>query len=155
MLACLTLNRPRIDEEFVLIWLPDTPQAPWLRRVSQVDINDIARSCHLIWHAHGEPPHMQQRPRADTPALRRAYRAFHTLLSLIPGAADHLDTTSPRDLGAVLTSLVREPDKRRMADSVCATYACCRWRTCTRTGATSTPRCWMPGWPRTAPAPIC
>jgi hypothetical protein len=114
--ACLSLNRPRIEEEFVLIWLPDTPQAPWLHQVSQADINDIARSCHLIWHAHGEPPHMRQRPKSDTPALRHAYRAFQSLLSLIPGAADHLDTTSPRDLGAVLTGLRREPDMLRMVD---------------------------------------
>lgn len=115
--ACLTLNRPRIEEEFALIRLPDTPQAPWLRQVSQADINDLARSCHLIFHAHGEAPHMQQRPKVDTPALRSAYRAFHALLTLIPGAVDHLDTTSPRDLGAVLTSLAGDPKKRRMAET--------------------------------------
>lgn len=114
--ACLNLNRPRIDEEFVLIRLPDAPEAPWLRHVSQADINDLARSCHLIFHAHGEPPHMQQRPKADTPALRSAYRAFHALLTLGSGAIDHLDTTSPRDLGAVLTSLTGDPEKRRMAE---------------------------------------
>jgi intracellular multiplication protein IcmJ len=114
--ACLTLNRPRIEEEFALIRLPDTPQAPWLPRVSQADINDLARACHMIFHAHGEPPHMQQRPKTDTPALRHAYRAFRSLLTLIPGAAGQLDTTSPRDLGAVLTSLAGDPDKRRMAE---------------------------------------
>ena len=116
-LACLSLNRPRIDEEFALIRLPETPLAPWIPYVSQADINDLARACHLIFHAHGEPPHMQTRPKVDAPDLRRAYRAFHSLLTLIPGAADHLDTTSPRDLGAVLTSLVNEPDKRSLVDN--------------------------------------
>ena len=52
---------------------------------------------------------MQQRPKIDTPALRHAYRAFHSLLTLIPGAADYLGTTSPRDLGAVLTGLAVDP----------------------------------------------
>jgi intracellular multiplication protein IcmJ len=94
--ACQTLNRPRIEQEFVLIWLPE---------VSQPALIHLVRSCHLVFHAHGEAPHMTQRPRSDTPALRAAYRAFHALLSLIPETLAHIGTTSPRDLDAAITGL--------------------------------------------------
>lgn len=90
----------------MLIWLPE---------VSQPAVIHLVRSCHLVFHAHGEPAHMMQRPRADTPALRAAYRAFFSLMTLVGAAADHLGTTSPRDLGAVLISL--SDQQRVLADA--------------------------------------
>ena len=103
--AALTLNRPRIDEEFVLIWLPEVPQAA---------VMHVARSCHLIFHVHGEEPHMTRRPRVDTAYLRAAYRSFHALLSLIPDVDAPIGTTSPRDVWAALAGM--PPEKRPRAE---------------------------------------
>jgi intracellular multiplication protein IcmJ len=97
--ACQTLNRPRIEDEFLPLWLPE---------VSQAALIHLARSCHLVFHAHGEPPHMMRRPRSDTPALRAAYRTFHALLGLKPESLARIGTTSPRELDGAIAGLSAE-----------------------------------------------
>jgi intracellular multiplication protein IcmJ len=96
--ACQHLGRETINQEFTLIWLPE---------LSQAALNHVVRAVHLIFHAHGEPAHMAERPRADTPALRSAYRTYRALADRAGSARQRIGTTSPRDLGAALLGLPR------------------------------------------------
>jgi|SRR5580658_508063 intracellular multiplication protein IcmJ len=89
----LHLDRPQIDAEAVLIWLPE---------MSQAAIVALARHIHLILVAHGEPATMDRRPRRDDPALVAAYSAYRALLGAQTSLAGRLGTTRPSDVGAVL-----------------------------------------------------
>ncbi len=84
---CQHLDRPSIHEEAALIWLPE---------LSQAAVIALARSAHLVVHAHGEPPHMDRgRPVRDEPALRAAWAAFHALRGRSRAAKQRLGTASP------------------------------------------------------------
>jgi hypothetical protein len=90
------LDRPRINQEATLIWLPDIPQAAVIA---------LARRIHQILVVQGEPPHMERRPRGNSPALIAAYKAYKALLSGQATVREYLGTTSPVDLGAALLTL--------------------------------------------------
>lgn len=98
------LNRLRIEEEAVLIWLPELTQA---------ELNAVVRQVHLVYQAHGEPPSMDRRPAVGTAALRAAYRSYQGLAERVAGAAERLGTTSPRDLGIALLCLPKAAQDRR------------------------------------------
>ena len=91
------LNRPTIEQEAVLVWLPELTQAA---------LNGLVRGIHLVLHAHGEPAPLERRPRAETDAVFAAYAAHKALLDRSAAAARaRLGTTSPRQLGAALLAL--------------------------------------------------
>jgi hypothetical protein len=98
------LNRPRIEEEAVLVWVPEMTQAA---------INAVSRHAQLVFHEHGESPAMDRRPRAGTPALRAAYRTFKALEGRSHAARERLGSVSPRDLGVALLSLPKAAQQRR------------------------------------------
>jgi len=84
---CQHLDRPSIHEEAALIWLPE---------LSQAAVIVLARSAHLVVHAHGEPPHMDRgRPVRDKPALRAAWAALRALRGRSRAAKQRLGTASP------------------------------------------------------------
>lgn len=90
------LNRPCIEQEAALIWLPEMTQAA---------LNSVARGIHMLLHAHGEPAPMERRPRAETDEVFAAYAAHKALQERAAGARARLGTTSPRQLGAALLAL--------------------------------------------------
>ena len=98
------LDRPTIDEEVTLIWLPE---------MSQAALNNVVSQIHRIFRAHGEPPAMGRRPRIDTQALRAAYVAYQALAERGKAAHSRLGTTSAADLGAALIGLRPEAYERR------------------------------------------
>jgi intracellular multiplication protein IcmJ len=100
------LNRPRIEDEAVLIWLPELTQAA---------LNAVVRQVHLVFLTHGEPPAMDRRPAIGTPALRAAYRTYKGVEERAAAAAERLGSTSPRDLGIALLSLPSVAQERRKA----------------------------------------
>jgi intracellular multiplication protein IcmJ len=98
------LNRPQIEQEGMLVWLPE---------LSQAAVNAIARHCQFVFHTHGESPAMDRRPRIGTPELRAAYRAYKALEERSAQAVERLGTCSPRELGVALMSLSKEYRERR------------------------------------------
>src|SRR5580658_28726 len=102
----LHLERPQIDAEAVLIWLPE---------MSQAAIVALTRRIHLVLVAHSEPATMDRRPRRDDPALVAAYSAYRALLSAQAALAGRLGTTRPGDVGAVLLGLDPARYARRAA----------------------------------------
>lgn len=90
------LNRPCIEQEAVVIWLPEMTQAA---------LNSLAREIHLTLHAHNEPAPMERRPRAGTDVVCAAYASYQALQERAAAARTRLGTTSPRHLGAALLGL--------------------------------------------------
>ena len=90
------LNRPTIEQEAVLVWLPEMTQGV---------LNGLVRGIHLILHAHGEPAPLERRPRAETDAVFAAYAAHKALQDRSAAARARFGTTSPRQLGAALLAL--------------------------------------------------
>jgi hypothetical protein len=90
------LDRPFIDDEATIVWLPEMTQAT---------VNALVRETHRVFHAHGEPPTMERRPLTDTASLRAAYVSYQTLAERGAAAKARLGSTSPVDLGAALLAL--------------------------------------------------
>jgi intracellular multiplication protein IcmJ len=90
------LTGPEIEKEAVLIWLPELGQA---------GLNVLVRGIHVIAARHGEPPHLDERPRTDDPALRAVFSAYAALRARAAGAITRLGTASPLDLGHALLDL--------------------------------------------------
>ncbi len=90
------LERPRIEEEAMLIWLPE---------MSQRAVIGLARTIHLKLRESGEPVD------AAVPSLGRAepyahlFRARRELLARAAIVKTRLGTSSPRELGAALRAL--------------------------------------------------
>lgn len=90
------LDRPRIDEEATLIWLPE---------MSQAAVIALSRRVHQVLLAHGEPPHMGRRPRSAVPPIIAAFSAYRALRTREGALAERLGATSPPILGAALLGL--------------------------------------------------
>ena len=101
------LNRPEIDREAVLIWLPEMAQAA---------LNVLVRQLHLALLAAGQGPMWQPAggvvppPAAHAPLA--AYRALHERAAV---ADMRLGTSSPRQLGAALLRLPGSEYRHRAA----------------------------------------
>ena len=93
---CRHLGRDGMEQGYAVIWLPEASQAV---------LNHLARAVHLVLHAHGEPPHMAERPTGDTPALRSAFNSYRALAGRMAQARSRIGTTSPRELGEALIGL--------------------------------------------------
>ena len=83
------LDRPRIDEEASLIWLPE---------VSQVVINTLMREIHIRLRTLGETLHAEFRLSLDTEERRRLFHARALLQSRGAAAVARLGTGRPSEL---------------------------------------------------------
>ncbi len=93
---CRHLGRDGMEQGYAVIWLPEASQAV---------LNHLVRAVHLVLHAHGEPPHMAERPTSDAPALRSAFNSYRALAGRMAQARSRIGTTSPRELGEALIGL--------------------------------------------------
>lgn len=97
-------ERPQIDAEASLIWLPE---------MSQAMLNCFVRSIHLTLHAEGEPVDMRRTPRSSAPGVLEAFRAYRALRERAAPAFDRLGSNSFAELGATLLDLRPKAYARR------------------------------------------
>ena len=90
------LERPRIDEEARLIWLPE---------MSQPALNVMIRAIHARLRALGERLDPEARPLLCTNDRRRLYHARIAVAERGVAATARLGTDKPSDLGHVLLHL--------------------------------------------------
>jgi intracellular multiplication protein IcmJ len=90
------LERPRIDEEASLIWLPE---------VSQVVINTLMREIHIRLRTLRETLHAEFRLSLDTEERRRLFHARALLLGCGAAASSRLGTGRPSDLASAMLRL--------------------------------------------------
>ena len=93
---CRHLERPRIDEEAALIWLPE---------MSQPALNVTMREIHLQLRALGEDLYDAGRLRLNTPERLRLYYARSALSARAAAAASRLGTDKPSELAGALCRL--------------------------------------------------
>lgn len=97
-------ERPDIDSEAALIWLPE---------MSQAMLNSFVRSIHLILHANREPADMRRGPRSSAPGVLEVFRAYRALRERAAPALDRVGSNSFADLGASLLHLSPKAYARR------------------------------------------
>jgi intracellular multiplication protein IcmJ len=90
------LERPRIDEEASLIWLPE---------MSQVVINTLMREIHIRLRTLGERLDVGFRLSLDTDERRRLFHARALLLGRGAAAIARLGTGLPSDLASAMLQL--------------------------------------------------
>lgn len=90
------LERPRIDDEARLIWLPE---------MSQAGLNVLIREMHCRLRALGERLHLDSRPTVATDDRICVYHAQQALLARGEAAAARLDSALPSDLADALVRL--------------------------------------------------
>jgi hypothetical protein len=100
------LDRPRIDEEALLIWLP---------QMSQQAVNTIIREIHIKLRDAGEPLGDDDALRLVTPARNELCSARAELAARAAGAASRLGTDAPSELGSALCQLSPSVYMRRSA----------------------------------------
>ena len=93
---CRHLERPRIDEEAILVWLPE---------MSQPALSVTMREIHLQLRALGEDLYDAGRLRLDTPERLRFYYARSALSARAAAAASRLGTDKPSELAGALYRL--------------------------------------------------
>lgn len=98
------LDRPRIDDEAELAWLPE---------MSQPAVNITVREIHLRLRALGESLDAATPPQRDTPERRRLYHARAALRERTGAAATRLDSGLPSELGRALLRLSPSAYARR------------------------------------------
>ena len=93
---CRHLDRPRIDEEAVLVWLPE---------MSQPALNVTMREIHVQFRTLGEDLCDAGRLRLNIPERLRLYYARSALCAQTAAAASRLGTDKPSDLAGALCRL--------------------------------------------------
>jgi intracellular multiplication protein IcmJ len=94
------LNRPDIDREATLIWLPELPQS---------DIIRLVREIHLQCHAaKTKPDDLHSVSSRIAAPLLGGFAAYQALLERQEAADARLGTLSPKALGAALLELPPE-----------------------------------------------
>jgi hypothetical protein len=93
---CRHLDRLRIDEEAVLVWLPE---------MSQPALNVTMREIHMQLRTLGEDLYDAGRLRLNTPERLRLYYARSALGARTAAAASRLGTDKPSDLAGALCRL--------------------------------------------------
>jgi hypothetical protein len=93
---CCHLERPRIDEEAALVWLPE---------MSQPALNVTMREIHMQLRALGEDLHEAGRRHLDTPERLRLYCARSAFSARAAAAASRLGTDKPSELAGALCRL--------------------------------------------------
>lgn len=86
-------DRPRIEDEATLIWMPE---------MSQAVLNRLVRGIHLTLHATDESLDMGRAPRGRSPGPIAAFRAYRSLHKRAAPALDRLGTNSFALLGVAL-----------------------------------------------------
>ncbi len=99
-------ERPRIDEEAALVWLPE---------MSQAAVNTTMREIHMQLRALGEGLHAEHRLRLDLPERRILHHARAALAARGAPAAARLGTGAPSELGGALFRLPSASYTRRAA----------------------------------------
>ena len=95
------LNRPDIDREAVLIWLPEMAQAA---------LNVLVRQIHLACIGAGVSPILSDAGWSSSkPAAAKPLAAYAALQERSAVAMERLGTNSPRLLGGVLLDLRLDP----------------------------------------------
>jgi len=97
-------ERPQIDTEVTLIWMPE---------MSQAVLNCLVRGIHVFLHGYGEPPGLRRSPLSFDPGVAEAYRAYRALQERTGPALDRLGTNSFAELGAALLGLRPDAYARR------------------------------------------
>ncbi len=98
------LQRPHIDEEAGLVWLPE---------MSQQAVNALVREIHIRLRALGESLDAASVFRTRSDELRRLHYTRSVLAERGPAAASRLGTASPRELGVSLLRLSPAGHSRR------------------------------------------
>jgi intracellular multiplication protein IcmJ len=98
------LERPRIDEEAVLVWLPE---------ISQAALNATMREVHVALQALGEDVHADAVFRTRPSALSNRYYARAVLADRRGAAEARAGTASPHELGMALLELSPAAYRRR------------------------------------------
>lgn len=98
------LDRPRIDDEAQLVWLPE---------LAQPAISVLVRRMHQRLHALAEPL-LASEPLLGACGERDAIRVTRAALApRVTEVADRLGTASPRELGRALARLPAAATRRR------------------------------------------
>ncbi len=101
------LNRPTIESEAVLVWIPE---------MTQRAVVGLARAAHVSLFRDGLSPASERPPgERSSRAAKAAYVTLRTLRGRSKAAAQLLGTNSPRVLGAALIGLDRQEYDRRSA----------------------------------------
>jgi hypothetical protein len=90
------LERPRIDDEAALVWLPE---------ISQPALNATLREIHVALQVLREDVHADAVFRKRAPALTNLYYARAILADRRGAAEARVGTASPRELGLALLEL--------------------------------------------------
>lgn len=90
------LDRPSIDEEAALAWLPE---------VSQPAVTTMLREVHVELYRLREGLHAGDRFRLDTPERRTLHHARAALEARVEPAVERFGTGRPSELGAALLRL--------------------------------------------------
>ena len=89
------LGDDTIDQDALLIWLPET---------SQSVLNLLVRHIHMVCVAHGDSPRLEDATRpAAAERVRAGRQSYLALQDRSSAAASRLGTSSPRRLGEALT----------------------------------------------------
>jgi hypothetical protein len=99
------LERPRIDQEAALVWLPE---------ISQPALNASMREIHMAIQGLGEDVHVDAVFRKRSGELRNVYYARAVLAGRREAAASRVGTSSPRELGLALLDLSPAAYARRV-----------------------------------------
>ena len=100
------LDRPRIDEEAILIWLP---------QMSQQAVNTIIRQIHIELRALGELLGDDDALRVSSPGRHALCSARAELAARADSATSRLGTAAPSELGVALCQLSPSSYARRGA----------------------------------------
>jgi len=90
---CRGLDRPRIADEIVPIWLPEMTQRALVA---------VVRRLHLVCHAQGQAPTMLGVPPPGLPVLSQAWGLHMALVRRVPLAKARLGTTDVAELAEAL-----------------------------------------------------
>ncbi|GAC1348653.1 MAG: hypothetical protein NVSMB18_37410 [Acetobacteraceae bacterium] len=93
---CRHLDRPTIETEASLVWMPE---------VSHAALIAIVRRLHVICARHEASPAMDSIPRAREPALLQAWGLHAALLQRISAAERRLGSASISDLCAAFAGM--------------------------------------------------
>lgn len=100
----LHLERPCIDDEAILVWLPE---------MSQQALNTLLREIHMQLRSLGESLHPDHRFRIDTPERRTLHHARAVLAARSNHAVSRLGTAAPSELSSALLRLSPKAFGRR------------------------------------------
>ena len=98
------LERPHIDEEACLVWLPE---------MSQAALNILMRAVHCRLRALGEKLDLESSPSVTTDDRVCLYHAQQALIRRIEAAAGRLGSVRPSDLADALLCLSPPAYRRR------------------------------------------